>query len=502
MGKMTAPMLAAAALAMLATGCGDDAPQTQPIDAVLTVVVEGAGQVRLDNGQVCEDRCQFDFNDGRRVSLDAEPSSDDGTAFGGWSGHCGGLDDCAVTMDKDRQVTAHFEGVCPEPWEESLVGAEVQDVSVGALVVVAGRFEGVLEVGDQRLESSGGADGFVAAFSRSQCALRWLVHVDGSGDDDVTALTLDASGNAYVSGRFDAGGALAGAALAEDSGARGIFLAKLAGPNGLPLWSRTIVGEDELAVGGVAVGDDRAVFWAGTFAQTVDFGDGLLSSREGGSDVFQGRFDSLDGRRLWTRRYGSEGSDRATGLAVTEDGDPVVSGDFAQAMPTVELEAQGQRDGFVMRISQRNGVPVWGTAVSVAEETFGGAVAVAANEILLSVQGEGQFAAVLEVEGGQERWRLGWGGGVSPTPPAVAFGQGRWWLGTALSDTAQVPDTHEPVGPSELVLLELDGGALVGAHLLGNDDVAQVRALSPQPDGALMVATQRGEDGVLVQGGW
>ncbi|MBI4704340.1 MAG: hypothetical protein HY744_24820 [Deltaproteobacteria bacterium] len=86
-----------------AAGSGG-APSTK---VVLSVVSDGPGEVAVgEPGESCAGTCLYELEEGSIVGLTAVP--DEGAAFVGWSGDCGGVEQCNVTMDGPRSVAAHF----------------------------------------------------------------------------------------------------------------------------------------------------------------------------------------------------------------------------------------------------------------------------------------------------------------------------------------------------------------------------------------------------------
>ena len=79
----------------------------------LTVAVSGNGSGLVSseaNGSpsaiFCGLACLASFDEGTVVSLTASP--DPGSAFGGWTGACGGTGSCVVSLDSDLTVGASF----------------------------------------------------------------------------------------------------------------------------------------------------------------------------------------------------------------------------------------------------------------------------------------------------------------------------------------------------------------------------------------------------------
>ncbi len=74
----------------------------------LDVSLSGNGSVlSTPAGIDCGEVCSANFVDGTDLSLTAVP--DAGFAFSGWSGDCGGIDECNLGMSQNRAVTANFE---------------------------------------------------------------------------------------------------------------------------------------------------------------------------------------------------------------------------------------------------------------------------------------------------------------------------------------------------------------------------------------------------------
>jgi hypothetical protein len=70
----------------------------------------GAGTVTSDPAKLnCGATCAVDFDQGTHVTLHAEPGR--GSTFMGWSGDCGGTNDCPLIMATAHDVTANFFGI-------------------------------------------------------------------------------------------------------------------------------------------------------------------------------------------------------------------------------------------------------------------------------------------------------------------------------------------------------------------------------------------------------
>jgi Divergent InlB B-repeat domain len=78
---------------------------------LLTVSVEGggSGKVLIDpRGATCAETCSHEFTTGTRVTVSADPA--EGSHFEGWDDACTGQGQCTFFMDRERSLTATFEG--------------------------------------------------------------------------------------------------------------------------------------------------------------------------------------------------------------------------------------------------------------------------------------------------------------------------------------------------------------------------------------------------------
>jgi hypothetical protein len=145
-----------------------------------------------------------------------------------------------------------------------------------------------------------------------------------------------------------------------------MFLVKLAGADGTPLWARAYGDTGRQEPASVRVGPDGTVLLAGFLldaagAVGVDFGPdiGFLKSMtpNPGPDYYDDAFlIALDstGKGLWGKRLGDENFQRAYSVAVRSTGDIALGGIVNGAMPIGSpqpaLMANGY-DAFVARFA-------------------------------------------------------------------------------------------------------------------------------------------------------
>lgn len=101
-----------------AGGAGPQAATTTPAQearVLLSVQIEGggSGRVQIDpGGASCTETCERELDAGTRVTLKVDPAR--GSRFEGWDDTCSGDTECSFVLDRERVVSATFEGT-PTP---------------------------------------------------------------------------------------------------------------------------------------------------------------------------------------------------------------------------------------------------------------------------------------------------------------------------------------------------------------------------------------------------
>jgi hypothetical protein len=221
------------------------------------------------------------------------------------------------------------------------------------------------------------ADG--SAFGACLCGgagpASWSRSFGAVGHDDVGAIAVAGDGSVMVVGGFEHSASWGGEPLVS-AGAADAYVARL-GADGSHLASWRFGDGEEERARAVAVVADGDVLVAGYFAGAPDLGDGARQSL-GAWDVFFARF-APDGGLRFSRSFGGELFDGATGVAVTAEGDVYVSGFFQAAMtvgPSTLEAAEGGMDGFLVKLDA-GGEVVWARRFGAAGDDQLLAVAVA-----------------------------------------------------------------------------------------------------------------------------
>lgn len=419
-------------------------------------------------------------------------------------------------------------------------GAEGDEVVMSVAVdgeghtLLAGYFESVVDVdpgpGDELLVSNGQNDAFVMKLD-ADGALLWVHQLGGASADYATGVSVDATGNVYVTGAFnevvdfDPG---TGVAELTSAGEHDIFLAKYS-PAGsyLGAWRVGGPGYDEPKA--VAAGPLGNVYLLSYFSGTIDADPSaavLTIASQGQLDMLVQRFTS-DGELAWAQRTGANGADLGLSLALDADENLWITGsfegtvDFDPSNGSFPLTSAGAWDIFVTKRSadgallwagRMGGLENFDTGYDIAVDAEGNAIvmgsffgsgdfnpgagvhtleasSLGSDEVFvqkLSPAGEFLWAVALGGEGAD----LGYGVGVAGDGRVLATG---FFSGTADFDpdpTAEFPLTTSSGSnffDSFLCELAPDGGFLNAWRFGGAGSIA-TQPIAIGPDDAVVIA--------------
>ncbi len=418
----------------------------------LTVTKSGGGRGTVSSmpaGIDCGSSCSAGFEIGTEVTLAAE--AEPGFTFEGWTGDCTGLGSCMVSMDAAKDVEAVFSpgGVV---WALEFGDADFDSGTSLAIdaednVVAAGYFHGDADFGGTTLSSAGAEDIFVAKYAGTDGSLMWAKRFGGIDADQTQALTVDSAGDVFVSGFYQQTADF-GDGPTTSAGGFDVFLVKLSGADGSPIWSRTFGDSGTDGCFDIAVDSADNPILTGNFQSTVDFGSGTPITAMGLFDGFAVKYRGSDGGYLWNTRVGGpSGTDFAEGIAVSSDDHAFIIGSFGTSItfgPSM-LTSIGNTDAFLAELDAADGSFVrgfdyggtgfdYGTAIDIDRSdgsllttcAFEGS-AVFGGDPLVSA-GFSDLAVAKYSSGGTHQWSMAFGGTgrdypygiVSPRAGAVA----------------------------------------------------------------------------------
>lgn len=195
---------------------------------------------------------------------------------------------------------------------------------------LTGYFSGTATFGTTTLTSAGNRDLFVAKVDSSG-SLLWARSAGGVEDVFGRSISLDAAGNAYVTGSF-AGTATFGSETVMTTTGGDVFLAKY-DSSGVVQWVRSGGGGEQYRDESFAVTSDAAgnSYITGYFIGTATFGSLPSLTTAGTWDIFVVAYDSA-GNEQWSASAGGATfgwyAEAGRGIAVDGAGNVYVAGSF------------------------------------------------------------------------------------------------------------------------------------------------------------------------------
>ncbi|MCK4346397.1 MAG: SBBP repeat-containing protein, partial [Bacteroidales bacterium] len=176
-------------------------------------------------------------------------------------------------------------------------------------------FPGNLNPSTDFSSTYGGDDGLVVKYDQNGTIL-WAFKIGGSWDDEASTITLDSSGNIYITGYIDEGtnyfsGTSSSTLDSTISNSSGLdfFVAKY-NPDGALQWVRHSDGSSGDAKGLGIYAENSSVITSGHCTGSTSFGPFSGSFNQGNEDYFVAKYD-MNGSEQWLLEGGSDGSDFA-----------------------------------------------------------------------------------------------------------------------------------------------------------------------------------------------
>jgi len=192
---------------------------------------------------------------------------------------------------------------------------------------ITGYFEGTVDFGAGNVTSAGSADIFVLKLNSSG-TFQWVNTYGGSAFDVGMDITVDSSGNSYITGYFE-GTVDFGAGNVTSAGAADIFILKL-NSSGTFQWVNIFGGTSTDVGQGIAVDSSGNSYITGYFQGTVDFGGGNVTSA-GSDDIFVLKLNS-SGTFQWVSTFGGTSIDDGEDIAVDSSGNSYITGWFRETV--------------------------------------------------------------------------------------------------------------------------------------------------------------------------
>jgi hypothetical protein len=206
-----------------------------------------------------------------------------------------------------------------------------------------------------------------AAKLDSSGALIWNTFLGGSGNDQGTSIAVDGGGNVFVGG---GSGETWGSPLRAYDGWGDAFVAKL-GPSGALQWNTFLGGSEGDGGSSIAVDGSGNVFVGG--GSDTTWGN-PLRAYTGNVDAFAAKLDS-SGALTWNTFLGGSGSDRCFSIVVDANGNIYVGGSSDATWGSPQRAYTADLDAFAVKLDS-SGNLIWNTFLGGSDEDWGRSIAV------------------------------------------------------------------------------------------------------------------------------
>jgi hypothetical protein len=254
-------------------------------------------------------------------------------------------------------------------------------------IVVAGNFEGTMDLGGGPVTSVVASDLFVAKFDSTGKHL-WSKRFGDTAKQAGWAVATDAQDNIFLAGGLTGSVSFGNIVVTAHEDAQwDVFLAKL-DPVGNPLWVYHVAAPGGQAFYDIAAGADGAVVAVGDGVNAVDFGGGGVGT-DGDWNAIVVKVDA-NGEHAWSRSFGEEEYQGAWGVAVDSTENVYFTGglwgpvDFGAG-----LVSSPDGDGFLVGLDP-NGQYRWGKVFGEVGEQYG---------VRTAVDGMGNVVLTFDYEG-------------------------------------------------------------------------------------------------------
>lgn len=230
---------------------------------------------------------------------------------------------------------------------EDIEGIAVDNA--GSIYVTGGYQLGELDLGGTPCPNASQPNIFVASLGSEDLDHQWTRCFGGSDFDYSRGIDVDHEGNIYITGSFSDSVDFDEEVLSSE-GYSDAFVASF-NSNGGIRWARGFGGIDIDEGRGIVV-DGSRILVTGVFRDTVDFGGVILSS-EGDRDIFITAF-SVDGELLFAQNISGTGQDVGASITADDCGNIFVAGSFQESIffGDTTLMSAGEQDIIILGLCE------------------------------------------------------------------------------------------------------------------------------------------------------
>jgi hypothetical protein len=228
----------------------------------------------------------------------------------------------------------------------------------------------------------GNRDVFVSKFDPTGSTLIYSTYLGGTGDDAGNSIALDSSGNAYVTGLTQSLNFPTKNPIQATFGGRGdAFVAKLDSTGSVLVYSTYLGGSGGDSGNGIAVDASGNAYVTGrTGSINFPTKNPLQPALAGGDDAFVAKLDPAGSTLVYSTYLGGSLADEARGIAVDAAGNAYVTGDTSSAdFPTkspFQVALGGTTDAFLAKLNPNGSALVYSTYLGGGAFDQGNGIAV------------------------------------------------------------------------------------------------------------------------------
>jgi hypothetical protein len=253
-------------------------------------------------------------------------------------------------------------------WAKSLGGSNADFGSALGVDSSGNIYLGGYYFGTLYFDNNGSRDSIISSTSSAsflakynpQGQLLWMQNIDGSNDDYLYDISVNALGEVAVTGYFRATISFDNGGLFLSASNRASFLAVF-DSSGTVKWSQKIDGSSNEYGYSCLASRNGNFYFGGSYRNTVDFDPGSgtdsYTSQFGSNDVYISSFDA-NGNYQWTKVYGNSGFETAWDIAEDVESNLYIAGDFFNTVdfnPGAigdSLTSLGNTDVFLLSLSE------------------------------------------------------------------------------------------------------------------------------------------------------
>ena len=179
------------------------------------------------------------------------------------------------------------------------ISASQLAVDANGNIFVVGSVAGTIAIGTTTLQFAGIFDGFVAKFNPTGNPV-WAKNVGAASWDHVISVAVTSNGDCIVGGYYTDVTNVFGTILTP-TGNEDLFISKLSGADGNPMWVKGAGGTDYDRVQDISIDASGNSYVTGYFMRTAVFGTTSLASENNSRDVFVVKVNP-NGDFAWAKR--------------------------------------------------------------------------------------------------------------------------------------------------------------------------------------------------------